>query len=73
MYIGESEQNVRNIFARAREAEPCVLFFDELDSLAPKRGERGIVMGLWIALCRNCWQSLTVLVQAGLAVEVFLS
>lgn len=41
MYIGESEQNVRNIFARAREAEPCVLFFDELDSLAPKRGEKG--------------------------------
>ena len=38
MYIGESEQNVRDIFSRARDASPCVLFFDELDSLAPKRG-----------------------------------
>ncbi|KAJ3397746.1 peroxisomal assembly protein [Lobulomyces angularis] len=41
MYIGESEQNVRNLFQKAREAQPCVLFFDELDSLAPKRGEKG--------------------------------
>jgi len=38
MYIGESEKNVRNIFERARELAPCVLFFDELDSLAPARG-----------------------------------
>lgn len=29
---------VREVFARAREAQPCVLFFDELDSLAPARG-----------------------------------
>jgi len=29
---------VREIFARARRAKPCVLFFDELDSLAPARG-----------------------------------
>ena len=38
MYIGESERNVRNIFAKARSIAPCVLFFDELDSLAPARG-----------------------------------
>ncbi|KAL3143311.1 hypothetical protein ABBQ38_002150 [Trebouxia sp. C0009 RCD-2024] len=38
MYIGESERQVREIFARARRAKPCVLFFDELDSLAPARG-----------------------------------
>ncbi|KAK9814693.1 hypothetical protein WJX72_009974 [[Myrmecia] bisecta] len=38
MYIGESERQVREIFARARRARPCVLFFDELDSLAPARG-----------------------------------
>merc|ERR1712166_339199 len=38
MYIGESEKNVRTIFQNARELEPCVLFFDELDSLAPARG-----------------------------------
>ncbi|KAJ1736282.1 peroxisomal assembly protein [Coemansia biformis] len=40
-YIGESEANVRRIFQRAREASPCVIFFDELDSLAPKRGQQG--------------------------------
>ncbi|XP_075164202.1 peroxisomal biogenesis factor 1 isoform X2 [Haematobia irritans] len=37
-YIGQSEENVRNLFNRARNAKPCVLFFDEFDSLAPKRG-----------------------------------
>jgi peroxin-6 len=41
MYIGESEANVRNIFQRARDATPCVVFFDELDSVAPKRGNHG--------------------------------
>ncbi len=38
MYVGESEHNVREIFAQARRASPCVLFFDELDALAPQRG-----------------------------------
>eukprot|EP00892_Ulva_mutabilis_P012344 jgi/Ulvmu1/9482/UM052_0051.1 len=38
MYVGESEKNVRDVFERARKAQPCVLFFDELDSLAPRRG-----------------------------------
>lgn len=38
MYVGESERNVRQVFAQARSAAPCVLFFDELDSLAPQRG-----------------------------------
>ncbi len=38
MYIGESERQVRDVFSRARAAAPCVLFFDELDSLAPARG-----------------------------------
>ena len=41
MYIGESEANVRRVFQRAREARPCVIFFDELDSVAPKRGNHG--------------------------------
>eukprot|EP00842_Homolaphlyctis_polyrhiza_P001004 jgi/Hompol1/1904/HPOL_004990-RA len=41
MYIGESEANVRRVFQRARDARPCVVFFDELDSVAPKRGEKG--------------------------------
>lgn len=35
-YIGQSEENVRNLFERAKSARPCVLFFDEFDSLAPK-------------------------------------
>ncbi|KAJ3187019.1 peroxisomal assembly protein [Gaertneriomyces sp. JEL0708] len=41
MYIGESEANVRRVFQRARDARPCVVFFDELDSVAPKRGAKG--------------------------------
>ena len=41
MYVGQSEQNVREIFQRARSATPCVIFFDELDSLAPNRGRSG--------------------------------
>ncbi|KAK0484183.1 ATPase family associated with various cellular activities-domain-containing protein [Armillaria luteobubalina] len=41
MYIGESEANVQCIFQRARDAKPCVIFFDELDSIAPKRGNHG--------------------------------
>ena len=41
MYIGESEANVRRVFQRARDARPCVVFFDELDSVAPKRGAHG--------------------------------
>ena len=39
MYIGESEKNVRDLFTRARHARPAVVFFDELDALAPKRGQ----------------------------------
>lgn len=38
MYVGESERQVREVFAKARQARPCVIFFDELDSLAPARG-----------------------------------
>ncbi|KAJ8907325.1 hypothetical protein NDN08_007439 [Rhodosorus marinus] len=38
MYVGESERNVRDVFNRARLARPCVVFFDELDALAPSRG-----------------------------------
>uniref|UniRef100_A0A914UIG7 Peroxisomal ATPase PEX6 n=1 Tax=Plectus sambesii TaxID=2011161 RepID=A0A914UIG7_9BILA len=41
MYVGQSEQNVREVFERARAAAPCVIFFDELDSLAPNRGRAG--------------------------------
>lgn len=37
-YVGESERGVREIFARARAAAPSILFFDEVDALAPVRG-----------------------------------
>ncbi|XP_032685797.1 peroxisome assembly factor 2 isoform X2 [Odontomachus brunneus] len=41
MYVGQSEKNVREIFERARASAPCIIFFDELDSLAPNRGRSG--------------------------------
>ena len=62
MYVGQSEENVRegkarcdliffipsfilssffSVFVRARSAAPCVIFFDELDSIAPNRGRSG--------------------------------
>ncbi|RIA82621.1 P-loop containing nucleoside triphosphate hydrolase protein, partial [Glomus cerebriforme] len=37
-YIGASEKSIRDLFERAQAAKPCVLFFDEFDSIAPKRG-----------------------------------
>jgi len=41
MWFGESEANVRELFEKARGAAPCVLFFDELDSIARARGSSG--------------------------------
>ncbi len=38
MWVGKSEEGVRKIFERARQVAPCVVFFDEIDSLASKRG-----------------------------------
>ena len=38
MWFGESEANVRDVFDKARQSAPCVLFFDELDSIAIQRG-----------------------------------
>ena len=37
MYVGESERAVRSVFARAKASKPCVIFFDEIDALAPRR------------------------------------
>jgi len=37
-WVGESEKAVREIFKKARQVSPCIVFFDEIDSLAPKRG-----------------------------------
>jgi transitional endoplasmic reticulum ATPase len=38
MWVGKSEEGVRKIFERARQVAPCVVFFDEIDSLASRRG-----------------------------------
>ena len=38
-YVGESERAVRQVFVRARSSVPCVIFFDELDALVPKRDD----------------------------------
>jgi transitional endoplasmic reticulum ATPase len=40
-WVGESERGIREIFRRARQAAPCVVFFDEIDSIAPTRGMGG--------------------------------
>lgn len=40
-YIGESERGVREVFRKAKQASPCILFFDEIDSLVPMRGAGG--------------------------------
>jgi transitional endoplasmic reticulum ATPase len=37
-WVGESEKGVREIFRKARQAAPCIIFFDELDAVAPRRG-----------------------------------
>jgi transitional endoplasmic reticulum ATPase len=38
MWVGKSEEGMRKVFERARQVAPCVLFFDEIDSLAGRRG-----------------------------------
>jgi transitional endoplasmic reticulum ATPase len=38
MWVGESERGVREVFRKARQAAPCIVFFDEIDALVPRRG-----------------------------------
>ena len=38
-YVGESERAVRQCFLRAKNSSPCVIFFDELDALCPRRSD----------------------------------
>lgn len=53
MYVGESERAVRLCFQRARNSAPCVIFFDELDALCPKRSDSGEVS----AILLKCFNS----------------
>ena len=39
-FVGESERGIRDIFKKARQAIPCIIFFDEIDAIAPVRGGR---------------------------------
>ncbi|HDI75013.1 MAG TPA: AAA family ATPase [Thermoprotei archaeon] len=39
-WVGESERAIREIFRKARQAAPCIVFFDEIDSIVPRRGHR---------------------------------
>lgn len=41
MWIGESERGVREVFRKARQTIPCIIFFDEIDTLTPNRGGQG--------------------------------
>ncbi|KAI1330540.1 putative AAA family ATPase/60S ribosome export protein Rix7 [Xylariaceae sp. FL0255] len=40
-YVGESERSIRQVFSRARTSAPCIVFFDELDALVPRRDSSG--------------------------------
>lgn len=40
-WVGESEKGIREVFKKARQASPCIVFFDEIDSIAPVRGAGG--------------------------------
>ncbi|NWV88094.1 NVL protein, partial [Machaerirhynchus nigripectus] len=42
MYVGESERAVRQVFQRARNSAPCVIFFDEVDALCPRRSDHEV-------------------------------
>ena len=46
MYVGESERSLREIFRKARAASPSIIFFDEIDAIATKRGDPGAHAGL---------------------------
>ena len=64
-WVGESERGIREIFKRARQSAPCVVFFDEIDSIAPIRGaggetavtERVVSQLLTEYAWRNCFSS----------------
>ncbi|KAF9475323.1 AAA-domain-containing protein [Pholiota conissans] len=72
MYIGESEANVRRVFQRARDAKPCVIFFDELDSVAPKRGNHGDSGGVMDRIVSQLLAELDGMAGGGEGADVFV-
>ncbi|KAE8233222.1 hypothetical protein CF326_g1733 [Tilletia indica] len=72
MYIGESEANVRRVFQRARDAKPCVIFFDELDSVAPKRGNQGDSGGVMDRIVSQLLAELDGMTGGGEGSDVFV-
>ena len=72
MYIGESEANVRRVFQRARDAKPCVIFFDELDSIAPKRGRHSDSSGVMNRIVSQLLAELDGMASGSAASEVFV-
>ncbi|KAF9532443.1 P-loop containing nucleoside triphosphate hydrolase protein [Crepidotus variabilis] len=72
MYIGESEANVRRVFQRARDAKPCVIFFDELDSVAPKRGNHGDSGGVMDRIVSQLLAELDGMSSGGSGADVFV-
>lgn len=72
MYIGESEANMRRVFQRARDAKPCVIFFDELDSIAPKRGNQGDSGGVMDRIVSQLLAELDGMSSGAAASDVFV-
>ena len=61
-YVGESERAVREMFHKARQAAPCIIFFDEIDALVPTRGmggsaTRSVAIGCSASFWRNWTES----------------
>ena len=72
IYVGESERNVRKVFENARCLAPCVLFFDELDSLAPARGRGGDAGGVMDRVVSQLLTEMDSLAVAGSVTGVFV-
>ena len=72
MYIGESEANVRRVFQRARDASPCIIFMDELDSVAPKRGNQGDSGGVMDRIVSQLLAELDGMSSNGASGDVFV-
>ena len=61
-WVGESEKGLREVFKRAKQASPCILFFDEIESLVPVRSalEAGQpLLPVWSASSSGSWTTCT--------------